>query len=112
MLDFRVHQASISKQKLEFQMALSLQISLRHCRQFMRLSDSEAQRALDALRYPSTGSTIHDWIWLVFHCLPRLRKQGCELWAWAAQKTVLRICHAIRRKEAPHSCGAGECENR
>ena len=105
LLDFRVHQASISKQKLEVQIALSLVIALKHCREFMRLNPAEAERALDALRYMRSASTLRDWFWLMFHCLPRLRKQGAELWAWAAQKTALRIYHAISHKEAPRSCG-------
>jgi glycosyltransferase involved in cell wall biosynthesis len=112
LLDFRVHSASISKQKLEYQIALSLEIALKHCREFMRINPAEAERALNALRYLRSRSTLRDWCWLLFHCLPRLRRQGPELWAWAAQKSVLRIYHAIRHKEAPHSCGAGGSESR
>ncbi len=97
LLDFRVHQASISKQKLEYQIALSREIALKHCQVFMRLNPAEAERALDALRYLRSGSTLRDWFWLVFHCLPRLRVHSIELWIWAAQKTVLRVHHAIRR---------------
>jgi hypothetical protein len=97
LLSFRVHHASISKQKADVQIPLSLQISLRHCRKFMRLSDSEAQRALDALRFYNTSSTLRDWFWLLTQCLPRLRSQSLELWIWAAQKTALRIFHAILR---------------
>ena len=96
-LDFRVHQASISKQKLDYQIQLSRTIALKHCQEFMQLSPDEAERLLSALRYMHSGSTLGDWFWLMFHCLPRLRKQGIELWAWAAQKTAVRIYHAIRR---------------
>lgn len=97
LLDFRVHQASISKQKIEHQMTLSQEIALRHCREFMRLSPAEAGRALGALRYMGYGTPLRDWFWLVLHCLPRLKQQGIELWIWAAQKSVLRIYHALRR---------------
>lgn len=95
LLDFRVHQGSISKQKLDDQMSLSQQIALRHCRKFMRLNPAEAERAMGALTYMGSGSTLRDWWWLVFHGLPRLEKQGIELWAWALRKTVVRIRHAI-----------------
>jgi hypothetical protein len=98
LLDFRVHQASISKKKLDVQIALSLEIALKHCRQFMRLSPAEARRALDALRYMRSGSTLRDWFWLMFYCLPQLNKQGAELWAWALQKTAQRVYHAITFK--------------
>lgn len=96
LLDFRVHQASISKQKLEYQIALSHQIALRHCQQFMRLERHEAERALAALTFQRTESTLHDWFWLLFYCLPRLRKHEFELWGWAVQKTALRMAHALR----------------
>lgn len=97
MLAFRVHSSSISKQKLDYQIALSQEIALKHCQQFMRLNQVEAERALAALRYLRSGSGLLDWLWLIFHCLPRLRKQGLELWAWAVQKTLLRLYHSIRR---------------
>ena len=97
LLDFRVHHGSISKQKLEYQIQLSREIALKHCQQFMRLNRQEAERALGALRYMGSGSTLRDWFWLLFHCLPRLRKQGVELWAWAVQKTVLRLLKSIAR---------------
>jgi hypothetical protein len=91
MLDFRVHAASISKQKAETQMRLGYEIALRHCEQFMRLSRPEAERALLALRYRRTGSTLLDWCWLLTHCLPRLELQSVELWAWAAQASMRRL---------------------
>lgn len=97
MLDFRVHQASISKQKLDFQMKLSLEISARHCRDFMRLGPAEATRALAALRYMRTGSSLGDWFWLVFHGLPRLKKQSAELWVWAFQKSLVRVLYSLGR---------------
>ncbi|MEO5917121.1 MAG: glycosyltransferase [Luteolibacter sp.] len=93
LLDFRVHQASISKRKAEVQLSLSRDIALRHCRDFMRLDPEEAERALEALYYGSSQSTRRDWFWLMAHCLPRLRKQGIELWMWAFQKTIWRVLH-------------------
>lgn len=98
LLDLRVHQASISKQKAEVQIELSRKIALRHCRQFMRLNEQEAERALGALRFHRSPSELHDWLWLVTHCLPRLRKQSPELWIWAAKKTTARFFQAIANR--------------
>lgn len=96
LLDFRVHQGSISKQKLDYQIELSRRIALRHCRDFMRLDEKEAERAYQALRFLSADPPLRDWFWLVLHCLPRLAKQDAELWMWAAQRTVRNILHRIR----------------
>jgi hypothetical protein len=97
LLSFRVHSASISKQKADVQIPLSRQISLRHCRQFLSLNEEDARRAMDALRYYNTSSTIRDWLWLLSHCLPRLRSQSFELWIWAAQATVRRFFRELHR---------------
>ena len=98
LLDFRVHQGSISKQKLDYQIALSRRIALRHCRDFMRLEEREAERAYQALRFLSTNPPLRDWFWLVMYCLPRLAKQDMELWLWAAQRTVLNVLWKVRRR--------------
>jgi glycosyltransferase involved in cell wall biosynthesis len=98
LLDFRVHQGSISKQKLDYQIELSRRIALRHCRDFMRLDEKEAERAYQALRFLSSLPPLRDWFWLVFHCLPRLRRQDAELWMWALQRTVLNILWKLRSR--------------
>lgn len=108
LLEFRVHQGSISKQKHEVQMALSLEIALKHCRDFMRLDPEEAKRALDALRYRYSESALRDWFWLIFYCLPRLKKQGWELWIWAVKKSGQRIFDAINHKNRSHSAPTAE----
>ncbi len=97
MLDFRVHQSSISKQKADVQIPLSLEIAKRHARQFMRLDENDAQRAVNTLRYHSTGSGLGDWFWLVTRCLPRMEKQSLEMWIWAAQATARRLLKSIAR---------------
>lgn len=93
LLDLRVHHGSISKQQADVQMELSRRIALRHCREFMDLDQVAAERALDTLRNRRCDNPLRDWWWLIWHCLPRLRKQGPELWVWALQKTVFRILH-------------------
>jgi hypothetical protein len=91
LLDFRVHHSSISKQKADVQIPLSLAIAQRHCREFMHLNDAEARRALYALRQQSGGSGLRDWCWLITHCLPRLKYHSIELWLWVLQKTLKRL---------------------
>jgi hypothetical protein len=96
MLDFRVHQSSISKQKADVQIPLSLEIAKRHARQFMRLNENDAQRAVNALRYHTSISSLGDWFWLITRCLPRMEKQSLELWIWAAQATARRLLTSMR----------------
>jgi len=97
LLKLRVHQQSVSKQKAGGQIEISQKIALDHCRQFMRLNEDEAFRALKTLRFEESSTWILDWYWLMFHCLPRLRNQSLELWAWALRKTMLRISHSLFR---------------
>jgi glycosyltransferase involved in cell wall biosynthesis len=98
LLDFRVHQASISKQKMDDQLTVSNKIALKHCQDFMQLNSADAGRALDALKYEQSDSTMRDWLWLVCHCIPRLKLQSVELWYWVARKTLRRIAYLIKCK--------------
>ncbi len=95
MLDFRVHEGSISKQKAETQVALSYEIAIRHCEAFMGLGRKDAERALRILRYTSYQGTLADWFWFLSRCLPRLKWQSLELWIWAIQQTLKRV---LRRR--------------
>lgn len=96
LLDFRVHRESISKKKSDIQIPLSQQIALRHCRQFMRLNVDEAGRALKALRFYGSDSTLRDWLWFLTYAVPRLEYISMELVLWLAQKTLHRIFHALK----------------
>jgi glycosyltransferase involved in cell wall biosynthesis len=98
LLDFRVHQDSISKRKLDVQIDLSQMIALRHCRHLLHLDEKEARRALNALRFYGSTSSLRDWFWLVTHCLPRLECQSVELWIWVLWKTLVRLRHAIGKQ--------------
>ena len=97
LLELRLHDESISKKESAIQMGLSGGIALRHCRQFLRLDNKEAERALRTLRCHGSDSSLRDWCWLLTHCLPRLGSQSLELWLWAIRKTMPRIIHALRR---------------
>lgn len=91
MLDFRVHDGSISKQKAETQQTLSLGIAIRHCAEFMGLNHEGAERACKTLRYRSYRTGLRDWFWFLSHCLPKLKWQSLELWIWAIQQTAKRM---------------------
>ena len=93
LLEFRVHSNSVSKKNLDIQIALSRKIAIRHCMNFMHLNESEAERALNALSHTDPTSNLKDWFWLLFHCLPRLGRQGIELWMCAAKHTLRRVVY-------------------
>jgi hypothetical protein len=90
LLQFRVHGGSISKQKAEVQAALTTAIAERHCAEFMGLSEAEARRAHGAITEAKQESRLRGWLWFVSRCLPKLRWQSAELWAWAAIQTIKR----------------------
>jgi len=87
-LDFRVHASSISKQQAAAQEALSQKISIRHCSQFMNLDQARATRAYRALQGTHVTAPVREWVWFVFNCLPRMRWQSLEMWAWVASRTI------------------------
>jgi len=105
LLNFRVHGGSISKKKADVQGRLTSEIARRHCRQFMGLTDSDAVRAHDAIRSSRLGNGFGEWLWFLSNCLPRLRWQSAEMWAWAASQTMRRF-RAARHEASP---GAGCC---
>ena len=91
LLQFRVHGGSISKQMADVQAALTKAIAQRHCAEFMGLNQSEAQRAHGAITEAKREKRPSEWLWFVSRCLPKLRWQSAELWAWAASQTVRRL---------------------
>ena len=90
LLDFRVHGDSISKKKADTQRELTTGIALRHCQEFMGLTYAQAGRAYLALTEARRGKKFKEWFWFLGRCLPRLRWQSAELWAWAASQTCRR----------------------
>jgi glycosyltransferase involved in cell wall biosynthesis len=91
LLQFRVHGGSISKKMADVQAALTKAIAQRHCAEFMGLNQSEAQRAHGAITEAKREKQPSEWLWFVSRCLPKLRWQSAELWAWAASQTVRRL---------------------
>jgi len=91
LLSFRVHAGSISKQKAEIQSELTADIAHRHCRLFMNLSERDSARVFSAIRDSRRGQKIKEWFWFVFRCLPRMRWQSAEMWAWALSQTLKRM---------------------
>ena len=94
LLDFRVHEASISKKILDYQKSLGRQIALKHCANFMRLNDNDAIRTYDVLRHDG-GTTLREWFWFLAQCLPRMRWQSIEMWLWAFSQTCKRILRSL-----------------
>lgn len=91
LLDFRVHAESISKKKADVQSRLTTEIARRHCREFMHLSVTDAARAHQAILQSRRGTQFQEWFWFLSKCLPRMRWQSAEMWAWAASQTIRRI---------------------
>lgn len=95
LLEFRVHSNSISKQKLDTQIALSRKIAVKHCMKFMQLNESQAVRARDTLSQAGNPRNSKDWFWFLFQCLPRLGNKGVELWLWVARQTFKMFAKRI-----------------
>jgi len=91
LLQFRVHGGSISKQKSDVQAALTTAIAQRHCAEFMGLSAAEARRAHGAITKTKQDKRLSEWLLFVSRCLPKLRWQSAELWAWAFSQTARRL---------------------
>lgn len=93
-LDFRVHGSSISKQQANTQEALSQKISAEHCSQFMNLDQARAVRAYRAIQGTYASHPMREWLWFLLNCLPKMRWQSLEMWAWAASHSIqiLKLC--------------------
>jgi len=87
----RRHSQQISQVKLHAQLAQTKKIAIGNCQNFMRLDALNAERAYVALKSAAVDTSINDWLWVVFKCLPRLRWQSPELWAWVASQTIRRL---------------------
>lgn len=90
LVRFRVHSASVSKQNLETQVALTRKIATEHCRRFMALSDGEARRAYAVLGLPPSQRPWKEWRWFLTRCAPRLRWKSGEAAAWL-------LLHSLRQ---------------
>jgi glycosyltransferase involved in cell wall biosynthesis len=101
LLEFRIHPLSVSKQNLETQMALAKKIAARHCRNFMRLSDEDAQRAQAVLATPPRERQWADWWWFLTCCAPRLRWKSAETCGWLMWQTIKQ---ALRWQTHSQAC--------
>jgi glycosyltransferase involved in cell wall biosynthesis len=90
LLQFRVHADSISKRQNAVQSALTHTFALRHCREFFRLHDTEAERVFRALN-GTAANPRREWLWFAANRLPRLPWQSAELWTWAASQAIRRL---------------------
>jgi glycosyltransferase involved in cell wall biosynthesis len=90
LLDFRIHQGSISKQKMETQREVSKRISAIHCGRFLDASENEVEAIISILRGENGREGIKDWIWFGKRFLTRLKPQSIELWAWFFSQAIRR----------------------
>ena len=88
LLDLRVHAGSISKQQAAAQQAITEKVAVRHCGWFMNLDEETALRAYRVFRNDLIARPSREWIWFVLRCLPRMRWQSLEMWAWALRSTL------------------------
>jgi glycosyltransferase involved in cell wall biosynthesis len=84
----RRHSDSASQRHSDHLALVSNEIALRHCREFMRLSEADALRAYAALALHGAKKGLPEWRWFVTTCLPRLRWKSAELYAWVFWQTL------------------------
>jgi glycosyltransferase involved in cell wall biosynthesis len=88
LVQFRVHQQSVSQKNLEVQRALARQIGIRHCKKFMGLSEAEAIRANTLLLTAPRDRSWRDWWWFLTHCLVQLPWISTETIGWFLWQTI------------------------
>jgi len=87
LLQFRLHDVSASKRHREVMTAAAQIIATGHCQRFMRLSEAEARRAYAVLSAHGQ-CPWREWSWFLRHCVPRLRWNSAETYAWLGWQTV------------------------
>jgi len=88
LYQIRKHDSQISNVKLELQREKTGGIALENCRNFMRLSVPEAQRALVVLRTAPGKRSWHEWRWFLTYCAPRLPWKSAETYGWLFLQTL------------------------
>ena len=92
LLKFRVHPVSASNRHREMMQAIAREIAIGHCQRFMQLPREEAERAYKVL--VNQKRVPREWVWLLNHCIPRLKWKSAEMYSWLSLhtvKTFLRI---------------------
>jgi hypothetical protein len=88
LLKFRLHDVSASKRHAEKMERAAHAIGVEHCRRFMRLSSTEAERAHTILSTPGRQRSWSEWAWFLSHCVPKLRWKSMEMYSWVAWQTL------------------------
>jgi glycosyltransferase involved in cell wall biosynthesis len=86
LLKFRVHPVSASNRHREMMQTIAQKIAIGHCERFMQLPREEAIRAYEVLVNRKRGR--RDWLWLLSHCVPRLKWKSAEMYAWLGLQTL------------------------
>jgi glycosyltransferase involved in cell wall biosynthesis len=97
LVQFRVHQQSVSQKNLEVQRALARQIGIRHCQQFFRLNEPEAAMANAILRANARERVPQDWWWFLTRCAPRLKWKSAETLGWLILQTAKQLKNETNR---------------
>jgi len=86
LLKFRMHAVSASVRHREAMQTIAREIAIGHCQRFMQLPRNEAERAYTVL--VNRDRSRKDWLWLLSHCVPRLRWKSAEMHAWLGLQSV------------------------
>ena len=87
LLQFRIHPVSASKRNADAMTEMADKIAGEHGRRFMRLSAEEGERA-HAILIAHGRCSWQDWSWFLRCCIPRLRWQSAEMYAWLGLQTL------------------------
>ena len=91
LLRFRLHGASISKQKADVQQQLTRDIAARHSAWFLRARPEDCERLWNTFHWETGRSGLRDWLWVMASFLPHIKPTSIEVWAWALSQAVQRL---------------------
>jgi glycosyltransferase involved in cell wall biosynthesis len=100
LVQYRLHQQSVTKQKFTIQSAASERIVARHCHRFFQLEDEPSARVNRLLRTASCERKVSEWFWFLTRCVPRLRWKSPELFAWLAKETIRVLAGTKARRQS------------
>ena len=91
----RKHDRQISHVRLEAQKKKARMVAIENCRQFMRLTTLDAERAHAILAALPGERKRADWWWFLTRCAPRLRWKSAELCAWLVWQSVKTLVRKL-----------------
>ncbi|MEI8290500.1 MAG: glycosyltransferase [Verrucomicrobiota bacterium] len=88
LVQFRLHPASNTHKLLAEMNAMVVDIAVDNCRRLLRLTEMDARRAYAALINRHQPGQMREWSWFLRYCVPRLKWNSAELYAWLGWQTV------------------------